>query len=241
MSKIYEALRQHEQQPTLGDAPSRPSHVLDDLSIANRDMQTLYRSVEAAIAGIQGGVVIMFSSAHPGEGKTTVCGGFAVTLAQNFGRSVLILDGDRDHALTRRFGSEGGATVSSLDKSPETVLQGAKRFGARGAIVVVPIASLVGLANADSPELDLIATIKDKLAKTFEYILIDAPSVADVPWSPSIGRTADGVILVIEAERTRWPVVMNAKLEFENSGAKVLGVFLNKRRFYIPPRIYRYL
>jgi protein-tyrosine kinase len=49
------------------------------------------------------------------------------------------------------------------------------------------------------------------------------------------------VILVVEAERTRWPVAKNAIQEFENSGAKVLGVFLNKRQFYIPPRIYRYL
>jgi Mrp family chromosome partitioning ATPase len=240
MSKIYEALRQHGQQPKLDSAPTSPSFFADS-ALVNRDMQTLYRSVQALIAGIEGGAMIMFSSAHPGEGKTTICGSFAMTLAQNFGRSVLILDGDRNNALTGRLGVPGSATVSSLAESPEAVLQAAKRIAGRGAIAVVPIPSLVGLANADSPDLDSIAAVKDKLAKTFDYILIDAPSIADVSWSPSIGRIADGVILVIEAERTRWPVAMNAKLEFETSGAKVLGVFLNKRRFYIPPRIYRYL
>jgi hypothetical protein len=41
------------------------------------------------------------------------------------------------------------------------------------------------------------------------------------------------------AERTRWPVALNAKQEFEESSARVSGVFLNKRRSYIPPCIYR--
>jgi protein-tyrosine kinase len=271
VTKIYEALRRHEQQPmpenrreqqpppesrheqqptpenwreqrpTLEPAPLPPSQLINDLLFANRDMQTLYRSVEALIAGKQGGSVIMFSSAHSGEGKTTVCGSFAATLAQNFGKSVLILDGDRNHALTGRFEPQGGATTLSLGKSAEAVLQASTRVGSRGSITAVPITSLLGLANADSPELDLLASIKGKLAATFNYILIDAPSLADVSWSPSIGPFADGVILVVEAERTRWPVAKNAMQEFENSGAKVLGVFLNKRHFYITPRIYRYL
>ena len=241
MTKIYEALRRHQQTPMLETAPRPPSQMINDLLFANRDMQTLYRSVEGLIAGKQDGAIIMVSSAHPGEGKTTVCGSFAATLAQNFGKSVLILDGDRNHALSRRFEPQGGATALSLGKSAEAVLHAAMRVGQRGSIVAVPIASLVGLANADSPELDLVESIKGKLAATFNYILIDAPSVADVSWSPSIGPLADGVILVVEAERTRWPVAKNAIREFENSGAKVLGVFLNKRHLYIPPRIYRYL
>jgi len=269
MSKIYEALRRHEQKlesdgalradeapladeapPEDDDAslmaaetslrraePADPSHPVGSFLGASRQMQTLFRSVEPLVSAVQGGAMIMFSSAHAGEGKTTVCGSYAATLAQNFGKSVLILDADRGHALTRKWGSPKDANVAALDKSPEpsAVLQAGRRMGPRGSISVVP----VGSASADSPELVLIANIKDKLAKTFDYILIDAPAVADVSWSPSIGAMTDGVILVVEAERTRWPVALNAKQEFETSGARVIGVFLNKRRFYVPPRIYR--
>lgn len=272
MSKIYEALRRHEQQLaadkamprqgagkiSLDDEPggSDPSKLLDEprrveearivrssegvtnLFGAKREMQTLFRSIEPLVAGIQGGAMIMFSSAHPGEGKTTVCGSYAATLAQNFGKSVLILDADRDHVLNRQWGQRD-ASVAALEKSPEAVaaLQADKGVGARGSISVMP----VGSGNSDSPDLALIAANKEALAKTFDYILIDTPSVADVWWSTSIGSMADGVILVVEAERTRWPVVLNAKQEFEASGARVIGVFLNKRRFYIPPRIYRHI
>jgi protein-tyrosine kinase len=287
MTKIYEALRRHEQNRAVGESVPRhqddepatfddePDHIesnhiesdriesdriepphyeepprqADEARLisqsqvvtnffgANREMQTLFRAIEPLTAGIQEGVTIMFSSAHPGEGKTTVCGSYAATLAQSFGKSVLILDGDREHVLTRQWGSQKEVTVSALEKSSEAaaVLQTGNRVGARGSISVVP----VGSGNADSPDLAVIAANKDKLAKTFNYILIDAPSIADASWSPSIGALADGVILVVEAERTRWPVALNAKREFEGSGARVIGVFLNKRRFYIPPRIYR--
>jgi len=245
VSKIYEVLRQHRQEDprkqlsTLEADMPRASQPVGDLLTANRDMQSLYRSIEALVPGMQGGAMIMFSSAHRGEGTTTVCGSFAATLAQHFGKSVLIVDGDRNHALSQRFGSQGDRRDALLRKSPEGVLQGATRVGARGSVATVPVISLDGSADDDGPELEIISNIKDKLATAFDCILIDSPSLEDASWSASVGPMTDGVILVIEAERTRWPVALNAKRGFETSGAKVLGVFLNKRRFYIPPRIYR--
>jgi len=209
---------------------------------ATREMQTLYRSVEPLMAGVQAGAIIMFSSAHPGEGKTTVCGSYAATLAQNFGKSVLILDADRNHVLTHKWGTQkdANATVAELEKSSEAAiaaLQAGKRIGTRGSISVMPVDS----ADGDGSDLTTIAANKDKLVHNFDYVLIDAPSVAEVSWGPSIGAMADGVILVVQAERTRWPVALNAKQEFEASGGRVIGVFLNKRRFYIPSRIYRHI
>jgi len=258
VSKIYEALRQHQLKrtpdvtplpppvspptpspaspslvppslaPPMGFAPAMPepapSPLLGDLLIARREMQALYRSIEPLIAAKECGNLLMFTSAHAGEGKTTVCGGFAAVLAQYFGKSVLILDGDRHHALCRRFGSEDESSLQALARSPEAALQTARRFGVRGAVAAVPVAALAGVASTDSPELELLDSIKPMLANTFDYVLI-----------------ADGVILVIEAERTRWPVAMNTKEEFERSGAKVIGAFLNKRKFYIPARVYRFL
>ena len=48
----------------------------------------------------------------------------------------------------------------------------------------------------------------------------------------------DGVVLVLEAEKTRWQVADKARESIENHGGKVLGVVLNKRRYYIPDFIY---
>jgi Mrp family chromosome partitioning ATPase len=98
---------------------------------------------------------------------------------------------------------------------------------------------LLGSASGSSLEIGEVAALKSVLSATFDYVLIDAPAVADMSWAPAIGAMADGVILVVQAERTRWPVALNSRKEFEGSGAKVMGVFLNRRRYYIPSRIYR--
>lgn len=239
MSKIYEALRRHDSKPWNDGRELVRHSALDNATFApNRQMQALYRSVEALVSGAKTGAMIMFSSAHRGEGKTTVCGSFASTLAQNLGKSVLILDADNNRTLSQRWGTEKDA-VATLEKAPETALPASRSAGAHGTITVTPIASIAGSASTESPDLSILASIKAKLTTTFDYVLIDAPSLTDSPWSPAVGAIADGVILVVEAERTRWPVALNSKTEFEGSGAKILGVFLNKRRFYIPPRIYR--
>lgn len=265
MTRIYEALRRQERRPlTHGETPQEPVDeavvvsepapedepvgrepqltdesraALDRGPRVSREMQTLYRSVQPLLAGEQRGPTILFSSAHPGEGKTTVCGSFAAALASTYGKSVLVLDADRNHVLAGKWGSQQDDSLSILERSAGTVevLQIGRRVGSQGSITVLPIKS----PHADSPEMGLVASVKEKLARAFDYILIDAPSVADVSWSPSIAATTDGVILVVEAERTRWPVALNAKQEFEAAGARVIGVFLNKRRFYIPTRIYQ--
>ena len=51
----------------------------------------------------------------------------------------------------------------------------------------------------------------------------------------------DGVVIVIEAGKTREQVAVRAKKELEEAGGKVLGVVLNKRKFYIPEWIYKRL
>jgi Mrp family chromosome partitioning ATPase len=48
----------------------------------------------------------------------------------------------------------------------------------------------------------------------------------------------DGVVLVVEAEKTRWEVAEQAKRTLEDSGARVLGAVLSRRQFHIPAAFY---
>jgi Mrp family chromosome partitioning ATPase len=54
-------------------------------------------------------------------------------------------------------------------------------------------------------------------------------------------RKVDGVVLVIEAERVRTPVIERAVDTLQDCGANVLGAVLNKRRFPIPRFLYKRL
>jgi Mrp family chromosome partitioning ATPase len=51
----------------------------------------------------------------------------------------------------------------------------------------------------------------------------------------------DGVVLVVEAEKTRWPVAENVRDKIKGSGGNILGIVLNKRRYYIPEWVYKKL
>ena len=56
-----------------------------------------------------------------------------------------------------------------------------------------------------------------------------------------MSKKVDGVILVVESGRTRRPTAIKAKKELEQAGAKIIGVILNRRKYYIPEWIYKRL
>ena len=76
------------------------------------------------------------------------------------------------------------------------------------------------------------------MREQFDFTLLDAPPITLSPESASLARWTDGVLLVVQAGKTRWEVVQQAKARLEQGGAKVLGVVLNRRKFVIPDFLY---
>jgi Mrp family chromosome partitioning ATPase len=75
----------------------------------------------------------------------------------------------------------------------------------------------------------------------YDFVIIDAAAATASSNGFALARHVDGVILVVEAEYTRWPVVQNFKDRLIASGGNILGVVLNKRRYYIPSFLYKHL
>lgn len=75
----------------------------------------------------------------------------------------------------------------------------------------------------------------------YDFVIIDAAAATASSNGFALARHVDGVILVVEAEYTRWPVVQNFKDRLVSSDANILGVVLNKRRYYIPSFLYKRL
>ena len=80
-----------------------------------------------------------------------------------------------------------------------------------------------------------------QLLEMFDVILIDAPPALTEFAGLALVARVSGVLLVVEAERTRSPIVDQARRLIEASGGRILGVVLNKRRMYIPPLVYKWL
>ena len=72
-------------------------------------------------------------------------------------------------------------------------------------------------------------------------ILVDSPPATTSTDGLAISSKVDGVVLVVEAEKTRWPVAETVRDRIKSSGGNILGIVLNKRRYYIPEWIYKKL
>lgn len=171
---------------------------------------------------------ILVTSAMPGDGKSTSARHLAATLALQ-GYKVLLIDADLRRGAARKK-SGNGATVpgfaetlashSTLDHAIQTL------HVAEGTTIdVVPAGhtrdDMVGLL-AD-PHL---ANALDHAAATYECIVLDGPPVlvADIAL---LAAVADGVVLVVRAERTDADALRIATQQLVTVGAPLIGVLLN--------------
>lgn len=76
---------------------------------------------------------------------------------------------------------------------------------------------------------------------TFDYVILDAPPVPIFSEFRILCSKVDGVVLVIPSEKIRRQVALKAKKEIEEAGGRILGVVLNKRKYYIPNWLYQRL
>jgi len=95
--------------------------------------------------------------------------------------------------------------------------------------------------NGASPTLDDVQGWINGLPAEFAHVVISAPPVGLYADAALLAREADGVVLVLEANATRWRTARKAKHALENARVPVLGTVLNNRTFPIPEKIYRLL
>jgi hypothetical protein len=76
------------------------------------------------------------------------------------------------------------------------------------------------------------------LRAQYKYVAIDCPALSESGDVLSIAKLVDGIVLIVEADKTRKSQVRNAERQIETAGGKLLGSVLNKRRYPIPNFIY---
>jgi Mrp family chromosome partitioning ATPase len=78
-----------------------------------------------------------------------------------------------------------------------------------------------------------------ELRAEFDYVLIDGPPVNLCADATVLGKLADGVVLVVQANSTHREVARKAKESLASANVRLLGAVLNKRTFPIPESLYR--
>lgn len=239
MSRLFELLRGTERNQVI---PSRASasREYNKASIEHKDeMLSLYRSLDNALPGLENRI-LMFAGVRGKEGTSTIVSGLARVAAQYFARKVVIVDANTLNPTQHQvFGIRSAHGWEDVIKGTQTTLDVCHASGLIG-VSVVPASTaspdLIHMLTGSSAD-DFFADLRNK----FDLVLIDSSPATISQESLQLSSKSDGVILVVEAEATRWPVAENAAQQLVNAGARIIGTVLNKRRFYIPQFLYKKL
>ena len=243
MSKIFEALEHSRREKrelkkqSVVTLPERYSVKAPKLYIED-EMIDLYQSIDSLLS-YSPKKVIQFIGSREGEGTSTIVRGFARVSAIKFSKSVLLLDADNHKPSQHLFFNvkpEHGLDEVIRDDIP--LDDALYRVGETNLFI-----SLLSVYSAtsqifSSPRIDYLW---EKLRQRFDLILVDSLPATLSPDGMAISQRVDGTVLVLEAEKTRWPVAESVKDKITNNGGKILGIVLNKRQQYIPEFIYKKL
>ncbi|MGO4499655.1 CpsD/CapB family tyrosine-protein kinase [Paenibacillus sp. 2RAB27] len=169
--------------------------------------------------------VIMVTSAGPGEGKSTTLINLAVAYAQT-DKKVLIIDGDlRKPTMHHTLHVSNRWGLTNLLTNQLTIREVLQD-------TFIPNLQIITSGPIPPNPSEILASKKmistiEELKQRFDVILIDAPPAIAVTDSQIIASRTDGVILVVNSDRTKREAVLKAKQNLDNVRARILGVVLN--------------
>ncbi len=86
----------------------------------------------------------------------------------------------------------------------------------------------------------MVQLLRD-LHDEYGLVVVDLPPATDSSVALAMAGLLAGVVLVVEAEQTRFESAQRASRSLQQAQANVLGVILNKRPQHIPEWLYERL
>ena len=242
MSKTFEALQKAEKEkmslnpehPHKDDKKNLKNLYLDvNTSEELKNMKLYIRSISDQ-RSIR---TILFTSSNPGEGTSTILINFAKEIASS-GESVIIVDTNSHnptlHKLLNIENIEGMA--EAIDKR-KPLIETIKKTAIENLRIIThgkqSEGTLVGFSS------DTMKPIINELRSHADWILFDSPPIHQYSDAAVLANEVDGVIMVIQAENTKWEVAQSARDKIKKENTQILGAILNKKQFHIPNLIYK--
>ncbi|MBU3134083.1 CpsD/CapB family tyrosine-protein kinase [Clostridium gasigenes] len=168
--------------------------------------------------------VIVVTSSEPGEGKSTTAGNLAMSLAQGE-KKVILIDCDlRKPSLHKRFKISNIMGLSDVLIGREVIENAATRYKKN---ITVLTSGKIPPNPSEMLGSKAMTALLSELQGIFDYIILDTPPIQAVTDSQILGAKADGVILVVKAEKTKKESVQNSINLLKKVNAHIIGTVLN--------------
>lgn len=190
-----------------------------------------YSSIRTAVDFAQPGSsrVLLVTSSEPSEGKSITTSVLGSKYAQ-LGRKTLLIEADlRKPTLARHF------SPKTADKGIAEVLLGEADL--QSVLIPSGFEHLdvlpAGRAKVNPVELlssQAMVEFIERCRKEYALVIFDSPPVMGLADAPLIGRIVDGVVFIVEANRTHFGQTKAALRRLRGAGANILGIVLTKYR-----------
>ena len=225
-------------------APTVPAIDLQPLQLKMEEGQRdeVFKLVQRVflMPGAEKSRLVVVAGMEPGNGCSWICARMAEVLATQVSASVCVVDANlRTPGLHREFGVSNHYGLTDALQVSEPV---------RGFITRLARPNLWLLSCGEERKgsrtllgSDRMRALLPELRREFDYVLIDAPPISAGDESILLGRSAEGVVLVLRANSSRRESARKAVCDLEAASVNVLGAVLNHRTFPVPESIYRKL
>lgn len=236
MSAGWLGIAEERQSPTRERAAPAKTRVLsidgwNPENFAREQIQRLVRQLFRVSASLSAHQVI-FSALEPDTDIQAICMRVGQALASETSSEVAVVGGAPEEvAGLERYLAEPDYEPRERN-SP--LRRAATRLGRNLWLVPVDM----------TPEKDKSAAMQSffsEIRHEFEYSIVQGQPAGESSMTTEIGQVADGVVLVISAQRTRRASARKIKEMLEEAQVRLLGTVLSDREFPIPEGIYRRL
>jgi capsular exopolysaccharide synthesis family protein len=181
---------------------------------------------------------MIFTSANPGEGKSTTSINVAAVFAQQ-GKRVLIIDADlRKPSVHTNFNMENYLGLTNIISKQNQLLDAVQP-------AIYPNLDVLTSGPIPPNPSELLGsngmvTVLDEAKLNYDLVILDTPPVNAVTDAQVLASMTDGVVLVVSSGSTEIHQAQKAKELLENANAKLLGAILNKKKQKYPDEYYYY-
>lgn len=183
---------------------------------------------------------VVFAGIDHGNGCSRICAQAAEALQASVQGSVCLVEANlRSSASAPKTipTNHYGLTDALISDGP---IRSFARPTHRGNMWLLSSGSLAadshGLLNSDR-----LKPRFDELRGEFDFVLVDAPPLTRYSDAVALGKVADGLVLILEANATRRDATLRVSDSLRASHIRILGAVLNKRTFPIPDKLYQRL
>lgn len=184
--------------------------------------------------------VVAFTSSIHNEGKTTTAVNLAVAVTYEINKKVLLVDCDLRKGTTHKLlGLENRVGVSEYLYSESDLSDVIKKTPIPNLDIMVS-----GFVPPNPSELLDSQKMIDFIAwarKNYDFIIIDTPPVIPLTDAAVLGEHCDGVVVVVQAGRTKQEVIKQTELLLTQGRCAILGYVLTNVEYYIPSYYYKYV